>query len=176
MTMKRLEKKNNAEVFYHSIWFGLLTGLVEGVLLFALHHSAWLTWRLQNRAYWYETLWIAPLVDLILFSLVGGFFALAGWVLPRLPIKRIAWFTFIFLAVFDWMFILLFERILLIVILLLAVGISMQIFNIVMKHTVSLSPKLQKTWPWLAGLAFAIFIVIQGGGWLSEMIGTMRLH
>jgi len=54
-----------------AVGFGLITGLVEGLLLFGLYRADLLTWRLQNRAVWYETLWIAPLVDCILFTLVG---------------------------------------------------------------------------------------------------------
>ena len=158
-----------------AVAIGLITGLVEGVLLLSLHRAELLTWRLQNRAIWYETLWIAPLADLILFTLAGGFFALVGWLLPRLPIKKITWFTLVFLAIFDWMFIILFGKISLIATGILAVGISFQAFTAIVKREISIASRLQKSLPWLAGLTIVLFIGIQGGGWLNEKIKTSSL-
>jgi len=161
--------------FTLAIGFGLITGLVEGLLLLGLHRADLLTWRLQNRAIWYETLWIAPLVDLVLFALAGGFFLLAGWLLPRLPVRKAAWFTFILLAVFDWAFIILFGKISFFAIIILAVGISIQAFITLTKREESASPKLQKAAPWLIGVTVLFFVGIQGGGWLNERIKTSAL-
>lgn len=154
---------------------GLLTGLVEGLLLFLLQRAELLTWRLQNRAYWYETLWVAPLVDLVLFTLAGVVFALAGWLLPRLPVKKAAWFVFILLAIFDWAFIVLFGKISLFAILILAAGIGLQLFNSIQKREVLVSTRLRKSLPRLAALTGILFAVIQGGGWLIERIRTSTL-
>lgn len=154
---------------------GLITGLVEGILFLALHQAELLTWRLQNRAIWYETLWIAPLVDLILFTLAGAVFALAGWLLPRLPVRKVAWFAFIFLAVFDWVFIVLFGKISLFAILILAAGIGFQVFSSITKRETSASSRLQQALPWLAGVTIALFVAVQGGGWLNERTKTSRL-
>ncbi|HKI54098.1 MAG TPA: sulfatase [Anaerolineales bacterium] len=173
--------KGNLQIFtkktlVFSAAFGLITGLVESVLLFGLHQANLLTWRLQNRAIWYETFWIAPLVDVILFTLIGGLFILTDWVIPRIPIKKVAWLTFIFLAIFDWIFIVLFGKISLIAILILTVGISLQLFNFIIKRESSNSKKLQKILPWLAGIIVAIFVVNQGGGWLNEKVKTSKLQ
>lgn len=157
------------------ILFGLITGLVEGLLLLGLFKTGLLTWRLQNRAFWYETLWIAPLVDVVLFTLVGGFFVLVGRIFPRIQIKKVIWFAFTLLAIFDWLFIILFGKISLIAIAILVVGISLQIFNFVVKREVSVLPILHKVLPWLAGLTVVIFIAIQGGGWLNEKVKTSNL-
>jgi arylsulfatase A-like enzyme len=175
-----MTEKKNFKVFAKNtltlgVVFGLITGLVEGLLLFGLFRSDLLTWRLQNRAFWYETLWIAPLVDFVLFALIGGFFALVGRIFSRIPIRKIAWFTFILLAIFDWTFIILFGKISLIAIIILAAGISFQVFTIIVKREVTVSSKLQKALPWLAGLTVVIFIVIQGGGWLNEKVKTSNL-
>ncbi|MDX1378540.1 MAG: sulfatase [Anaerolineales bacterium] len=158
-----------------AVAIGLITGLLEGILLVSLHQSELLTWRLQNRAIWYETLWIAPLVDLVLFTLAGGIFALVGWFLPRLPIRKIAWFTFILLAVFDWLFIILFGKISLVAIVLLAAGISFQIFISISKREVAISSQLQKALPRLAGLTILFLVAVQGGGWVNEKIKTANL-
>lgn len=127
--------KDNFKDFTKSIislaaGFGLITGLVEGVLLFGLHQFEWLTWRLQNRAYWYETLWIAPLVDVILFSLAGLALALIGFPLrKKFPVTKISLFLFSVLAAVDWLFIILFGKISLVAILVLAAGLGVQSFT-----------------------------------------------
>jgi arylsulfatase A-like enzyme len=157
--------------------FGLITGLVEGVLLFSLRQAELLTWRLQNRAYWYETLWIAPLVDVILFSLAGLVLALVEFPLrKKLPVGKISLFLFSFLAIFDWTFIVLFGRISLFPILILAAGVSVQIFSVLSKREKTISQKLQINLKWLAGTAFAFFLVVQGGGWVGEKIKTSQLN
>lgn len=155
--------------------FGLMTGLVEGMLLLGLHQADLLTWRLQNRAIWYETLWIAPLVDLILFALMGGFFVLLGRLFPRLPLTKIAWFTYILLTVFDWIFIVLFGKISIIAIVILGAGVSIQVFNYFIKRETASVKRLQRAFPWLAGLTIVLLVGIQGGGWLNEKLRTSKL-
>ena len=156
--------------------FGLITGLVEGVLLFSLHQFEWLTWRLQNRAYWYETLWIAPLVDVILFSLAGLVLALIGFPLrEKFPVAKISLFLFSVLAAVDWLFIILFGKISLVAILVLAAGLGVQAFTYFSKREALISQRFQRGLPWLAGITVAMFVVIQGGGWLGEKIKTANL-
>ena len=156
--------------------FGLVAGLVEGLLLFGLRQSGWLTWRLQNRAYSYETLWIAPLADLALFTLAGVVFALVAFPFrKRLPVGKIFWFMFSFLCVFDWLFIILFGKISLIAVLILAAGLSVQVVNMLSKREALVSQRLTRGLPQLAGITLAIFIIVQGGGWIRERIGTANL-
>ena len=156
--------------------FGLIAGLVEGLLLFGLHQRGWLTWRLQNRAYWYETLWIAPLVDLLLFTLAGAVFALVAFPFrKKLPVEKIFWFVFGFLCVFDWLFIVLFGKISLIAVLILAAGLSVQVLTMLSKREALVSQHLQHGLPWLAGATFLLLIVVQGGGWIRERLGTSNL-
>ena len=175
MTVKERFQDSSKMILVPAVGLGLITGLLEGLLLFGLHQAGLLTWRLQNRAIWYETIWIAPVVDLALFTLAGGLFLLIGWMLPRLPIKRIAWFSLLMIAVFDWVFILLFGKISILAIIILAVGISYQASLSIAKREESVSSKLRMSLPWLAGLAVASFLVIQGGGWLIERIKASRL-
>lgn len=160
-----------------AVAFGLITGLVEGILLFGLHQLELLTWRLQNRAYWYETLWIAPLVDVILFSLAGLALALIGFPLrKKIPVNKISLFLFSFLAVFDWVFIILFGRISLLPILILAAGASVQVFNVLSKREQAFEQKVQRSLKWLASAGIAIFLIVQGGGWVNEKLKTSQLR
>ena len=168
-------KRTGRDLLVLAASFGLIAGLVEGLELLLMHQAQLLNWRLYNRAVWYETLWIAPLVDVVLFSLAGGFFALIGLIFPRLPINKTAWFTFIFFTIFDWVFVALYGRISLIAILILSVGLSFQLFNSLVKRENSIFPKLRMSLRWLAALTFVLFVTIQGGGWLRERIKTSSL-
>ncbi len=173
--------KDNFQVFARktltlAVGLGLVTGLVEGLLLFGLHRSGWLTWRLQNRAYGIETLWIAPLVDLTLFGLAGLLFALLGYPLQRWPVGKIFRFIFSFLCVFDWLFLILFGKISLVAILVLAVGLGVQGFNYLSKREDLVLKRLQHGGLlWLAGLTVTLFIAVQGGGWIRENMNTANL-
>jgi arylsulfatase A-like enzyme len=155
--------------------FGLIAGLVEGVFLFGLHHFNLLTWRLQNRAIWHETLWIAPFADVILFSLAGALFSLAAYPLRKYPVDKAYWFLFIFLCLFDWMFIVLFGRLSLVAILLLAAGLSVQLLNAISKRESAATQKLIRALPALAGIAGVLFVLVQGGAWLKEKVSTSQL-
>ena len=155
--------------------FGLITGLVEGVEFLLLYKAHFLMWRLYNRAIWYETLWIAPLVDLGLFLLIGIFFVLTSLVAPKISFRKPAWFVFILLCVFDWIFILAYGRISIFAILVLVVGLCIQIFNYVIKFETAGMKIIYRMLPWLAGLVFTLFIVVQGGSWLTEVIKTANL-
>lgn len=154
---------------------GLLTGLVEGLGLFLLRRVEWLNWRLYNRAFWVETLWIAPFVDLTLFLFASFFLALLGLVLPRLLAKRIAWFSLIFLMVFDWAFILLFGRVSLLPLLALTVGFSVQLVYYAVRFDAKWTNFFRRATPWLAGVALGVFVAIQGGGWIREKRATANL-
>jgi arylsulfatase A-like enzyme len=155
--------------------FGLISGIVEGLLLLFLRHADWLNWRLYNRAFWYETLWIAPLVDLILFLLVGFVLTLVGLVLKKAPVKRIAWFLFLFMIALDWGMVILFGRISLIPLLILVIGVSFQLMNLATRPGARFEGLLLRATPWLAGAALAILLIVQGGGWLKEQITTANL-
>lgn len=175
MTVKENVRETARGILALAAGMGLLTGLVEGILLLGLFKAGLLTWRLHNRAIWYETLWIAPLVDLVLFTLAGAVFAFAARLFPRLPVRKIAWFSFIFLAVFDWVFIILFGKISLFAILILAAGVSFQVFTTVAKREAAASSRLNKALLWLAGATVVLLIAIQGGGWLTERVKTSNL-
>jgi arylsulfatase A-like enzyme len=155
--------------------FGLIAGLAEGLMLLALHQTDWLTWRLYNRAIWYETLWIAPLVDLTLFTVAGLVFMAARHLLPKLPVRGITWYVFGFLVIFDWLFIVLFGKLSLIAILLLAAGLSVQVASYLSRREDSVLQRIGRGLPWLAGLVVLLFVIIQGGGWINEKIKTSNL-
>jgi arylsulfatase A-like enzyme len=163
------------EIMTLAIGSGLITGLVEGLLLLILYRSNLFVWRLEHRAIWYETLWISPLVDLVLFGLAGSALAFLSTLLPKINIRKFSRFLFILLAVFDWTFAILFGRISLIALLVLAVGLSVQLVNYVSRSEVYFTNLMRRLNPWLIGITAAIFVLVQGGGWLNEKIKTANL-
>jgi arylsulfatase A-like enzyme len=173
--MKKLNKDVAKDILGYSIWFGLLTGLVEAIGLFFLYRADWLIYRLSNRGIWYETFWVAPLVDLVLFSLLGVGFILIGYVFPGVPVKRLLYPSFIFLALFDWLFVVLYGRISMYALLLLAVGVAVQLTYTLNRFESAVSKLVHRSLPWLAGLAIGLFVVIQAGGKANEIIRTSKL-
>lgn len=173
--MKRFDARSTKDLLLHAAWFGLITGLVEGFGLLALHRANWLTWRLQNRAIWYETLWIAPLVDVILFGLAGIGLTLIAGLFPKLPVKKIALYAFIFLAVFDWTFIVLYGRISLVALFILAAGLSVQLGYVASRREAALAQWRHRSLPWVGALTVVLFILIQGGTWINEKVKTANL-
>ncbi|HUV27937.1 MAG TPA: hypothetical protein VMW34_11290, partial [Anaerolineales bacterium] len=78
------------EILLAGIWFGLLTGLIEGVALFALKRFEILRGPVTFLGMSVETLWVSPLFDLLLFFGLGLLFSLLAVLLKRLPIKRLS--------------------------------------------------------------------------------------
>ena len=163
------------EVLPVAAGLGLLTGLVEGAGLFLSRQAGWLNWRLSNRSFWVESLWITPFVDLTLFLLAGFFLSLVGSFFSKITAKRITWFSLIFLMILDWAFVALFGRISFLPLMVLAVGLSVQLVYYAVRSDAKLTNFARRSVPWLAGIAVAIFVVIQGGGWLREKQATSSL-
>ena len=56
------------EILQQSIWFGLVTGLVEGLLLFLLQHFELLKGQITYLGSSWEVLWSAPLLNFVVFT------------------------------------------------------------------------------------------------------------
>jgi len=173
--METASKLPGKELLQLAAAFGLLTGVIEGIGLFTFHQAQWLNWRLYNRAIWVETLWVAPLFDFALFLLVGTFLALAGFAFNKVLIKKTSWFLFIFLCLFDWLLVILYGRLSLVALFLLAGGISIQLTNYAARFEGSLLKRARSLLPWLAGVTVVIFVAVQGGQWLGEKSKTANL-
>jgi arylsulfatase A-like enzyme len=156
-------------------WFGLVTGLVEGTVLLALNKNGWLFWRLSNRAISLETIWISALFDLLLFTAVGLILVIVARCFRRLPIFWISIFVFVFLALFDWLLVVLYGKFRVYAILVLALGLAFEISRRFYRHDKSLTKFVHRSLPWLAALALVLLVGIQGGFWLRERTAIARL-
>ena len=153
-------------------WFGIFTGLVEGVGLLVFQRINWRQWaRVLHVSK--EILWVSPLVDLIFFLLI----ALVAWVvwrlLPRVPALRALVFLLTFLACYDWLS--LTNRLDWRACPLLALGVAVAFSRWLRKH----EPEAVKFWNrslrWLFAASLLTFAAVQGGQWLHERVLEARL-
>ncbi len=94
---------SSARLLQLAACFGLITGLLEGIGLLAFHGLPWFV--LNSRipeGVSIEILWISPVVNLLLFLVVGFALAALSRLLPRFPTLRVALFIFSFMAAVDW--------------------------------------------------------------------------
>ena len=75
-------------------WFGLATGLLEGLSRTVLQSFGEVSWDLLLTAADVKILWVAPFFYVMLFTLAGAALALLARRAPRLPITRAAVFGF----------------------------------------------------------------------------------
>jgi hypothetical protein len=111
-----------SRVLVVAVWFGLLTGLFEGIGLLAAQKLGWLEWETLQRGVAPEILWIAPVVDLALFGSVAFMLLVVGRIFPRLAIIRISVLVFAFMTVADA--VALTGRILIYAVVTLAAGVA----------------------------------------------------
>ena len=167
---------NNARnIILTTVWFGLITGIVEGITLLVLKKYEFLFWRLTNRAIWYETLWISPIFDLLLFLLIGVAFVILARITNRTWVHKLLVFVLIFLAIFDWLYIVLAGRISIIALIVLTAGLSLQLSRWFFKYEKSVDVFIRTSTLWLGTIIILIFIVLQGGNWLLEKTAISNL-
>src|SRR5215831_2034503 len=161
-----------ASILVLGAWFGLLTGLLEGLGLLIFQRINWQNWaRMVHVSA--PILWISPVVSFLLF--VG--LAIGGWglakIFPRLPILRVLVFLFAALAVYDWLALM--SRLYYIACLTLALGIATVFSRWFVKHSAAVLRFARRTLPVNAALLILAFVVVQGGSWLGERRAIAQL-
>ncbi len=82
------------EILVVAAWFGLVTGLLEGIARTVLQSLGGVSWNLLLTATSVKIIWVAPIFYLVLFSLGGTILAILSWIAPQLPMERAAVFLF----------------------------------------------------------------------------------
>ena len=159
-------------LFSIAIWFGILAGLLEGLLLLVFQRINWQQWG-RGIHVSAEILWISPLVDLAFFLSLAAVVAVAGRFFSRLPAARVLIFILAFLSVYDWMA--LTHRFYRRSCLLLALGAAVAFIRWAGKRESAAIVFWKKSAPWVIALLVLTFAGIQGGGWLRERIATAAL-
>jgi arylsulfatase A-like enzyme len=157
-----------------SACFGLVTGLVEGLGLWAFHGLPWFT--LNSRipeGVSVEILWISPVVNLFLFLALGLVVVAFSRLFPRPSWLRISLFLFSFMAVADWAG--LTGRIGPIAVLVLAVGFGTVASGRLYEKRATLLRYAPVAVRWTALATLVAFFAVEGGIRLRERIATSHL-
>jgi arylsulfatase A-like enzyme len=146
-----------------AIWFGILTGLVEGcgLLIFQNLNQETLDLRVST-----PIIWISPIVDVVLFCLLVVLIAVASCVYRKIHPVRMACVLLSSLMVYD--FLTLTARFSSRSRVLLAIGIGFAINRWFPKHEAVAWRFCRRTVPWVMTAAVLAFVGIQGGRWLAE--------
>jgi MFS family permease len=158
-----------------AIWFGLSAGLVEGVLSLLLQGLGLLKGLVAYLGGSVEILWIAPLVNLLLFTLVGLLMLpLASKIEPS-SLLFYAVFVFAWLTAFDWLGLLLIGRIYTFTIGLLAFTPALAAARLFASRRAQLSRFWAESLPALALLTLILIGGVQGGQAFIEALQTAGL-
>ncbi|MBZ5720814.1 MAG: sulfatase [Acidobacteriia bacterium] len=158
-------KSSIAALWVIAVWFGIVTGLLEGAGLLLFQQINWARWGPMMHVS-EEIVWISPLVDLCFFLLLSIPVALLAKVAPRVPAVRVLVFLLTFLCVYDWLTLTnrLFHR----ACLLLALGVAFAFSRWLGQHQDSALRFWKRTLPWAVAALLVALVGIQGGEWLRE--------
>ncbi len=156
--------------------FGLATGLVEGIGLWTLQQFGWLRGPITFLGSGPEIIWISPILDLILFGVVGLVLGLIGSFFPRLPVLKFAVYSYVFIALFALLGLFLMGRISVLAIGILAAGLAVETGRRVAKYETALISFWPRFVTWLGVAVLTALFTIQGGLWLREQAAVVSLR
>jgi arylsulfatase A-like enzyme len=162
----------DSNVIFIAAWFGMITGLVEGVIFLVSQYVGWDLPRLANSL---EIIWIAPLFNLCLFGLTGFVLTVQSRFFRRLPLKRFSVPLFTFMAVSDWLILTFRTHIHLVSLLVLSAGLAVAITRSFHKHEKALVPLSRRFAVGTAAIVVLLIVAVQGGFWLRERIAIAGL-
>lgn len=153
-------------------WFGILTGLIEGLGLLLFQRINWKQWaRVLHVSR--EILWVSPLVDLLFFLAIALVVWLASLLFRRLPALRMLVLLLTFLSVYDWLA--LTNRLYWLACFLLALGVATAFTRWSSRHEATAAEFWNRSAGWMIVIFAILFAAIQGGSWLHERVAEARL-
>jgi arylsulfatase A-like enzyme len=154
------------------LWFGIVTGMVEGVGLLIFQRVNWARWGAIMHVS-REILWISPLVDLILFVAVAIAVFLISRIFKSIPAFRVLIFLLAFLSAYDFLTVP--DRLYHLASLVLAIGVAVSFSRWISKHETVVLRFWKRTSPWAVVLLLIVFTGIQGGKYLHERSAAAKL-
>ena len=149
-------------------WFGLVAGIVEGVLVWGLQRWHLLAGPLVWMGSTGDVVWIAPLLNLILFVGIGTLLAVVSLVIPAIPMFLVAASLFIFLTLLDWIAVPAIGRLSVFVIPLLAMGGAVEPARWFICRQAAATEFLEKSFFWVWGVVLALMVLQLGNRWIVE--------
>jgi arylsulfatase A-like enzyme len=156
-------------------WFGLVSGLVEGVLSLTLSKLDFLAGVLTYLGGGVEVLWIAAAINFALFTLLGLAFIPAARFFNQSSFLYSIVFIFAWLMFLDWLALFLFGRLFAFTVALLAFTPAILLARSFRRRQASCLALYTRSLPWLAGLTLVLLLGIRGGRYLIEQGQTARL-
>jgi arylsulfatase A-like enzyme len=156
-----------------AISFGIFTGLIEGAGLMLFQRLNWASWGPMIHVST-PILWISPLCDAILFSILTIVVSLSGRFLPRLRTTTVLMFLLSGLAAYD--FLTLTARLYRWSCFLLALGVGVAFTRWASAREDSVLRFARRTVIFAAALWCVAFIAVRGGSWLKEKRQLAGLH
>lgn len=173
--MNKFNKQIATDILRYAAWFGILTGLVEGILLFSFSRFELLKGQITYLGSGWEVLWVAPIFDLLFFLSIGVFLAIFAQFVPQIWAKRLALFAFSFLMAFSWVGTFLSGRLSPVASALLAAGIGYQLSLTLFERENRFAPFVRRTAKGFAALTLALLVIIQGAIWGTEQVAVRNL-
>ena len=148
-----------------AVWFGVVTGLVEGAGLMLFQRLNWASWGPMLHVSW-PILWISPLSDVLFFLFLAGCVSLIARLIPRLPALPALVFLLSVLSVYNWLTVTarLYHR----SCLLLAIGAATAFTRWFSAHREAVVRFWKRSVPWVIAAGALAFIGVQGGLRLAE--------
>lgn len=155
-----------------AVWFGIVTGLIEGFGLLLFQRINWERWGPMTHMS-EQILWISPIVDVLFFLLLALLVAVAARLVPRLPRLRGIVFLLTTLALYDWLT--LTGRLHSRSRWLLSIGVAVALGRWLAKHEAEALRFWKRTLPWAVAAVVLMLAGIQGGRWIKERRAVANL-
>jgi arylsulfatase A-like enzyme len=154
-----------------AIWFGVVTGLVEGAGLLLFQRINWARWGPMTHVS-FQILWVSPIVDVTLFACLALAISCASWLLRRINAFQIVGLL-TFLALFDWLT--LTDRLRPLACVILSLGITVSLRRWLRPREGTALRFWRKTAPWTVAIWLLTFAGVEGGRWAKEQNATANL-
>ena len=154
------------------LWFGIVTGLVEGTGLLVFQRINWARWGAIMHVS-REILWISPLVDGISYLVVATGVFLISRLSKSIPPFRGLIFVLAFLSTYD--FLTLPDRLHHLASLVLAAGVAVNFSRWIGKREAASLRFWKRSTPWAVTLLVIVFTAVQGGKYLREPRDAAKL-
>jgi arylsulfatase A-like enzyme len=155
-----------------AIWFGIVTGLVEGAGLLLFQRINWARWGPMTHVS-AQILWVSPVVDVILFVCLASAISCVSRRLRRMAAFRIVGFLLTFLAFFDWLTVT--DRLRPLACVLLSLGIAVSLQRWLRPREAAALGFWRKTAPWAVMIWILLVAGVEVGGWVKEWNATASL-
>ena len=155
-----------------AVWFGLVTGFVEGAQFLAFQHINWAAWAREIHVS-KQILWISPIVDLVFFLLIAIGVAAISRIFPRIPALPAVVSVLGFLTTYDWLRVT--GRLYRNACVLLALGLATVLLRSLRQHEAIAAKVFRRSAPWLLASLALVIGTMEGGMRLHEACATSRL-